>query len=111
MINIIHRAEKEGVWPQGIKKSTKSLEGPEGLNWGGKENLQGISKIMERAETEWHGLWQTGKKHHKRKSTKELPPLTITQLETVLRKLSPDKALGPDHWHPKELLPLSKTVK
>ena len=44
-------------------------------------------------------------------STEKLPPLTITQLETTLSKLSPDKALALDHWHPKELLALSKTLK
>ena len=66
---------------------------------------------MERAENEWDGLWQTGKKHRKQETKEELPPLTIKPLETVLCKLSPDKALGPDHWHPKELLALSTKLK
>ena len=36
---------------------------------------------------------------------------TLEQLHQVLTKLSPNKALGPDHWHPKEILALPDNIK
>ena len=35
----------------------------------------------------------------------------MEKLNTVLRKVSTNKALGPDHWHPRELMALLTELK
>ena len=42
---------------------------------------------------------------------KKQPEITLEQLNQVLRKLSPNKALGPDRWHPKEIPALPDSIK
>ena len=52
-----------------------------------------------------------GKRFTPNKDREELPQITVGKLNKVLTKLSPNKALGPDRWHPKDLLVLPEHYK
>ena len=92
-------------------KRKNSLEGTDTLHWGQDHCPQGIGPRVKKAETGWGALWETGKSFQATKEREKLPEITLERLNHVLKKISPYKALGPDHWHPKKILALPGKFK
>lgn len=93
-----HRTRAVYAWIQRIRPISNTGD----LHHNKEQPTCDAEERLKITRAEWDKMWQQGK-DHKPRGGDNLKPITGDDIRKTLKRMSPHKALGADHWHPKEL--------